>query len=408
MIAEESSNAPSSNAGAAAPPRIRRRQSRWGLYLVVGIILLAAIIGGVAYEEKWVGGSKPAAAGACPTGETLQGNGAAFIGSLAATWVANFNGASGDTVNYVAGGSGTGITDLTDKSVDFAATDEPLTSAQVSAMPSPVLTLPVTAGALSIIYNVPGVPAGLKLSGPVLADIYLGTITSWNDPAIANNNSGVSLPSATITTVHRSDAAGTTFVLTDFLSQDSPTWANTVGKGTSVSFPKAPTQVGEKGNSALLTYVQTTADTIGYSDLTDVLTASTATNYAAVLNPTGNYILPNLTNTAAAIADRSAVTTFPSALGNWSQVSMVNAAGAQDYPLATFAYFFVYQAADQGFAPSLAKTQVLVDWLNWVLTAGQSDATGLSYVPLASAVVHISQAGVQTMTYGGANIPSCG
>lgn len=371
------------------------------------ILLLAAVTGVVAYQQKWFGGSASHAAGACTTGTTLQGNGATFIAALASTWVAEYQSQKSNTVNYVAGGAGTGLSDLTQKTVDFAATDDPLSASQRAALPASALTLPITGGALAIIYNVPGVPTGLNLSGAVLSDIYLGKITSWNDPAIADNNTDLSLPAATILTVHRIDAAGTTFVLSDYLTQDSPTWASTVGKGISVAFPTAPKQDAIKGNSALLSFVQTTPDTIGYVDLTDLLASTTPTTYAAMLNPSGAFVVPTLANTATAISDRSAVTAFPSSTGDWYNVSMVNAAGTADYPLATFAYFFVYQAADQGFAPSLEKSQVLVQWLHWVLDQGQSYAAGLNYVALSSAIVALDDAGIATMTFNGASIPAC-
>jgi len=388
-------------------PIVRRRSSRRWLAPVVVLALLLVVVAGIGFSQHWFGGS-PNGSGGCPTGVTLQGDGANFIAALAATWTNVYNTESGNTVNYVAGGAGTGITDLSQTTIDFAATDDPLSPAQRASMPAPVLTLPVTGGALAIVYNVPGVPAGLHLSGAVLAQIYLGSVTHWNDPAIASNNSGVALPSDTIQTVHRSDAAGTTFVLTDYLSQDSPAWSAGPGKGISVSFPAAPVQSAIKGNAALLSYVQSTADTIGYVDLTDVLTASSVGSYAAMSNPSGAFIVPTLNNTASAIADRSAVTTFPAATGDWWNVSMVNAAGSSDYPLATFAYFFVFQAADRGLAPSLEKSQVLVGWLDWVLGAGQGYAPGLDYTALTPAMVALDVAGLGTMTYNGAAIPSCG
>ena len=393
-------------ATAAPLPKIRRRRSRTPAYLVAAVVLLAVVVGGAAYAEKWWGGAAPRGASACSTGTTLQGNGATFVNALALTWVAGFSGSTGNSVNWVDGGSGTGITDLTSKTVDFAATDDPLTPSQRAGLPG-VLTLPVTGGALAIIYNVAGVPSGLHLSAAVLADIYLGKVTAWNDPAIGTNNSGITLPSSTILTVHRADAAGTTFVLSDYLSQGSAGWQGQVGKGISIPFPTSPHQVAIKGNAALLTEVQTTPNTIGYVDLTDLLASTTSTTYAAMQNPQGAFVLPNLTTTASAIADKSSQTVFPSSTGDWFNVSMVNAAGTADYPLATFAYFFVYQATDGGFSPSLVKAQILVQWLHWVLEAGQADSGPLNYVALSASVVSLDDQGIATMTYHGAPIPAC-
>jgi len=375
-------------------------------------VVLIIVVAGVAigYEENWFGSSPKA--GTC-TGVTLQGNGAQFVLPLVNQWTSAYKTQTSNLVNYPAAGSGTGITDFSEHPplIDFAITDDPLTASEVSALPATALTIPVVGGALAIVYNLPGLTGHLNLTGPVLAGIYNGSIGTWNNSAIQAINPGVSLPSATILTVHRSDAAGTTYVLTDFLSQESAGWAAGPGKGISISWPSAPSQVGIKGNSALLTEVQTTSDSIGYSDLTDVLTATKAIQYAAVENPKGNFIVPDAANTASAIADKSATTTFPASDGNWYNVSMVNAQGTGDYPLATFAYLFVYQNVTDGFEPSLLKAQVLVQWLNWVLTTGQtyanSTALELYYVPLPAALLTIDNAGVQSMTFNGAAIPSC-
>jgi phosphate ABC transporter phosphate-binding protein len=401
----------SSEVSSATPaPIIRSRPRRgWAFALAaVVIIVVAGLV--VGYEEHWIGPPGPKTGG-CGTGITLQGNGAQFVLPLVNQWAKAYQSQTSNQVNYPAAGSGTGITDFSENPplIDFAITDDPLDSAEVSALPSAALTLPVTAGALAIIYNLPGVSGHLNLTGLLLAEVYNGTITSWNDPAIQADNPGVSLPSASIVTVHRLDPAGTTFVLTDLLSQDSPAWAAGPGKGISVSWPSAPTQLAEKGNSAVLLTVESKTDSIGYSDLTDVLTTTNPVQYAAVQNPKGSFVVPTLANTASAIADKSATTTFPTSSGNWYTVSMVNAQGTGDYPLATFAYMFVYQAVNKGYEPSLTKAQVLVQWLDWVITTGQtySNASNLYYVPLPAAVVSIDQTGIQTMTFNGAAIPSC-
>ena len=409
MTATPGENAPAEPAPPAERDRVvRRASSRTGVYAAIVVIIVVVLVVVVGFQYHWFGGkSNSTAPGACPSGTTLQGNGANFILALVSAWQQSYNTATGNRVDYTPGGAGAGITALQQYTVDFAATDDPLNSSQTTGMHGSVLTLPITGGALAIVYNLPGLTKPISLTGPVLADIYLGKITMWNDPAIANNNTGLTLPPQPIGPVVRSDAAGTTYVLTDFLSQDSPTWASSIGKGISVPFPHVSGLVAIKGNSALASYVQTTSYTIGYVDLTDVLNLP-GLQYAKVLNPAGVYVLPTVASTASAIANRSALTTFPSASGDWQTVSMVNSPGTSDYPLATLAYFFVYKEVNDGFQPSLAKAQVLVQWLNYVITTGQSVADSYYYVALSSQLVTLDTTALQTMTFNGASIPTCG
>jgi len=421
-------SAPASNSGAPSspsaptspPPSVRRKGSSTTLVALVVVVILVAAALAVSYEEGWLGNKKSSTAvGACPSGVTLQGNGAQFVAPLVSQWAPAYATATGNQVNYPAGGSGTGITDFNSTTVDFAITDEPLDAAQTGYLPSPALTLPIVGGALAIIYNLPGVPHQLNLSGPILASIYLGTITNWNDSQIRAANPGVPLPNDTIYTVHRSDPAGTTYVLTNFLSQDNKTWEGQVGTGISVKFPTAPKQIAQKGNSAVLNEVETTQFTIGYSDLTDVLNAKTPPAYAAIENPARNWISPyssatGIASTVSAINDKLSTLTLPASGASWYNVSLVNAPGTGDYPLATFVFLFVYKALDKGFAPSPSKAQVIVQWLDWVLSPTAqafadtpTGSTPLYYVTLPSSVVGVDQTGVQSLTYSGAAVPAC-
>jgi phosphate transport system substrate-binding protein len=410
-VSDSGAQAPDSPVSSAST--VVRPSSSRGWLIAVVIVLILVVAGlAIGYQQHWFGGSTKS--GTC-SDVTLLGNGAQFVLPLVNQWTSAYQAQTSNQVNYPAAGSGTGITQFSEHPplIDFAVTDDPLSSSEVSALPATALTLPITGGALAIIYNLPGLTGHLNLTGTVLAGIYNGSIGYWNSSAIQAINPGVALPAnAPILTVHRSDAAGTTYVLTDFLSQDNSAWAAGPGKGISISWPSAPSQVGIKGNSALLKEVQGTADAIGYSDLTDVLTATTAVQYAAVENPKGNFVAPTLASTASAIADKSATTTFPASNGNWYNVSMVNAQGTGDYPLATFAFLFVYQNLSAGYEPTLTKSQVLVQWLDWVLSTGQTYANDTSldlyYVPLPVALVTIDQTGVQSMTFNGAAIPSCG
>jgi phosphate transport system substrate-binding protein len=412
------SGTPSSPSGSASPPgepmpTIQRTGgSRTGLYAVVGVVIVVLLLVGVGFATNWYGTVKKSTSpgtvtGACPTGQTLSGAGAQAALALMSTWTQDYQTASSNTLSYNPSGSGSGLTSFTAKDVDFAVTDDPLNSTQTAALPSPALTLPITGSALTIIYNLPGITKPIQLSGATLSDIYLGVITNWNDPRITVNNSGVTFPDQTIVTVHRSDAAGLTYVFTGLLAKDSPAWSSGPGQAIGISWPKAPTQDSVKGNSLVISTVASTSYSIGYSDLSDVL-ASPGLAYAKLLNPSGNYVLPTPANAAAAIANLSKSTTFPSASGNWDGVTMINSPGSYDYPAATFIYLFAYQKADQGFSPSLAKTQALVQFVTWSLTLGQSFAGALYYAGLPTPVIANDQAGLASITYNGAAVPACG
>jgi|HubBroStandDraft_1064217.scaffolds.fasta_scaffold15569_4 phosphate transport system substrate-binding protein len=396
-------------------PVVKRKSSRGVLaaVVVVVIIIVAGVV--VAYEEKWIGGSSKSSTSCGPL--TLQGDGAQFVQPLVADWAHLYNSETGNQVNYPAAGSGTGLTHFSEHPplIDFAITDNPLSASERAAMPSQPLTIPVIGGALAIVYNIPGVPtsAHLNLTGPILAEIYLGNITNWNDSAITAINPSLHLPNATITTVHRSGSAGTSYVLTDFLTQDSPTWAKEVNKSLTPAWPSGPTQTAQSSNALVLSTVNSTADSIGYSDLTDFLTLnSPVMGYAAIENPSNTYVYPTLANTASAIADKVAAlgSSLPSSTGSWYNVSMVNAGGTGDYPLATFAYLYVYQNTSAGFSPTQEKSEVIVQWIDWILSpAGQQAASGtdLYYAALPASILTIDQAGVSTMTYNSAAVTSC-
>jgi phosphate transport system substrate-binding protein len=410
---------PPSSDSATAPggptPTIQRSGgSRTGMYAVVGVIIIVLLLVGVGFATNWYGTQNkkssttpPVVVGACPTGQSLSGAGAQAALALMSTWTQDYQSASSNTLAYNPSGSGSGLTSFTDKDVDFAVTDDPLNSTQTAALPSPALTLPITGSALTIIYNLPGITKPIQLSGTTLADIYLGVITNWNDSRITVNNTGITFPNQTIVTVHRSDAAGLTYVFTGLLAKDDSAWASGPGQAIAVSWPKAPTQDSVKGNSLVISTVASTSYSIGYSDLSDVL-ASPGLAYAKLLNPTGNYILPTPANAAAAIANLSKTTTFPNASGNWNSVTMINSPGSYDYPAATFIYLFVYQKADQGFTPSLDKTQALIQFVNWSLTEGQAYAGALYYAALPSQVIANDLAGLTSITYNGAAVPACG
>ncbi|MGA8711256.1 MAG: phosphate ABC transporter substrate-binding protein PstS [Thermoplasmata archaeon] len=424
MSATSNPSTPAASADSVEPrPVVQRRRGRTGLYAALAVIVVIVIVVAVGAATSWYGlqtSSTPTKGTVCTTGVTLQGNGAQFVNPLLTAWTSAFATATSNQVNYVDGGSGTGLTDFSEHPplIDFAITDDPLTAAEQSAMPGQALTLPFAGGALTIIYDLPGVAGHLNMTGTVLAGIYNGSITKWNDPAIAAINHGVTLPGSTIIPVVRSDPAGTTYVLTDFLSQSSAWWNSNIGKGISVDFSKyaPPSETAVKGNSLVLSTVAKTSYAIGYSDLTDVLTYSTTVQYAGVLNPLGNYVVPTIANTASAISDKVAsLASIPASSDtkDWFNVSMVNARGATDYPLATFVYLYVYQDTSQGYEPTLTKSQVIVQWLDYILSPGAQAMTGetspaqLYYTALPAAVVSVDQTGISTMTFNGAAIPAC-
>jgi phosphate transport system substrate-binding protein len=383
-------------------PVVRRKGSRSGAYLAIAVVVVVVVVVAVGLSTSWFGLQKAKSSATCSTGITVQGEGASYFSALMSSWQASFNSATSNIVNYQSLGAGAGITALQQKLVDFAATDEPLNASEIAGMPGQTLTLPVTGGPLAIIYNIPGYAHPLNLSGPLLAAIYNGTITTWNDPALLADNPY--LPSGPIYTVHRSDAAGTTFVLTSLLSDDSAWWSAHVGTSIQPTWPAIAGATAEKGNSALAKYVAATSDTIGYVDLADAIGAKAS--YAAVLNPAGHFITPTVANTQAAIANLSGQP-LPSATGDWSGVSWVNSPGSYDYPLALLTYFIVLENPALGYTSSLSHAEALTQWLNWAVTSGQSYSAGLYYDNPPATLIAQDQAAIGQMTWNGASIPTC-
>jgi phosphate transport system substrate-binding protein len=383
------------------------------MYAVIGAILVVIVLVAVGATTNWYGlgaSSKSTSPGACVTGETLYGAGANFVLALMSNWEASYTSATKNMVNYNPDGAGAGITSLSEKTVDFAATDEPLNASQVHSMPGTTLTLPFTGGAVAIVYNIHGYSGPLNLTGAILANIYLGKISNWSDPSLTAINPGLPSSAQPITTVHRIDGAGTTYVLTNLLSDDSTAWAS--GPGTSIlpTWPSTPNpQAAEKGNSALAKFVASTPNTIGYVDLADA--KSNSLNIAAIQNPYGqanggHYIVPTVANAQAAINNLSGQT-LPAATGDWSNVSWVNSPGTYDYPLATLSYFMVFENASLGLSPSLAKTQAMIQWLEWTFTTGQSASAGLYYASPPANLLAQDENALSEITYDGASVPGC-
>ncbi|HEX7072295.1 MAG TPA: phosphate ABC transporter substrate-binding protein PstS, partial [Rhodothermales bacterium] len=268
-------------------------------------------------------------------------------------------------------GSGGGIRQLTNETVFFGATDGPMTDRQLQAAPGPILHLPTVLGAVVPIYNIPGVTAELKFTGPVLAGIFLGTITAWNDPQIAKLNPGVALPGNPIVVVHRSDGSGTTYIWADYLAKVSPEWKQRVGVNTSV---KWPTGVGGKGNEGVAGLVRQTPNAIGYVEL--IYAAQNRIAYGTVQNAAGRFVKASLESVTSAAA--AAAANMPRDF----RVSITNPPGDTAYPIASFTWILLYEnPADK------VRARAMVAFMRWALTDGQKHAARLGYAPLPENVV---------------------
>lgn len=270
------------------------------------------------------------------------------------------------TVNYQSIGSGGGIQQFTAKTVDFGASDVPMNAAELARAGGPVLQIPITLGGAGVAYNLPGIEKGLHLTREVIADIYLGKITKWNDPAIVSLNPGMKLPDMAITVVHRSDGSGTTYIFTDFLSNVSPEWKSKVGTNKDVQWP-APSSVGGKGNEGVAGLVKQTPGSIGYVELAYLLENNMA--YAQIQNKAGTYVYPSVDTVAAAAATKPSVSA--------TDFSIVDAACAQCYPISGYSWVMLYKSpADP------ARGKLLKEIMTWLATEAQPIAKTVDYVPL--------------------------
>ena len=326
---------------------------------------------------------------------TINGAGATFPFQLIDTWRVDYQKVQpGVNINYQSIGSGGGVKQFTEKTVDFGATDAPLTQNESQKAPGAV-HIPETIGSVVAAYNIPSIPdKGLKLSGEVLADIFLGKITKWNDPKIQSLNTDKTLPGDDIVVVHRSDGSGTTFVWTDYLSSASPAWKEQFGKGKSVQWPVG---IGAPGNEGVANAIKGTPNTIGYIELSYALTTNTP--FAFIQNKEGAFVEPTLASTKAAV--QSFVASLPNGDGVWTNVSLVNAPGADSYPIASFSYILLYKELSTDPNLDQAKAKALVDFISWAITEGQKTAEGLDYVPLPEGVVKLNQDTLKSLTFNG-------
>jgi phosphate transport system substrate-binding protein len=304
----------------------------------------------------------------------INGAGATFPNPIYSKWFSEYNKLHPDiAINYQSIGSGGGIRQLTNQTVFFGATDGPMTSEQIQAAGAHVMHLPTVLGAVVPVYNVPGLSGELRFSGPLLADIFLGKVTKWNDKAIAAENPGVNLPADDITVVHRSDGSGTSYIWADYLAKVSPEWSKRVGVATAVNWPVG---VGGKGNEGVAGLVKQTPNSIGYVEL--IYALQNKIPYGVVKNSTGNYVKANLESVTAAAAATEGK--MPPDF----RVSITNAPGKDSYPISSFTWLLLYESNKDK-----ARAQAMVDFVKWAITDGQRYAAELGYAPLPASVVKL-------------------
>jgi len=361
-------------------------------YTIVIAIVAIAIIAGAVVAYTYL--SSPAAETV-----TLNASGATFPKPFLDATIVEYNSMHSNVeINYAGGGSGQGRTDFINKVVDFAGSDAALTDEQ-RAQATGSLHIPETIGAITVAYNIPNIGTGLKLSGEVVANIFLGTVTNWNDPSITTLNPDLTLPNHEIAVVHRSEGSGTTDWFTKYLSIVSEPWGTMVGAGTTVEWP---TGVGGSGNSGVAALIDQTEYSIGYIELAYAL--ENDVTVAALQNPAGNFVLPSLESTTAAA--QSLPSDLPTGSESWADVYILNTDGAQAYPIVTPTYILVYQ--DLSVVPdmTITKATVLVQYLWYIVHDGQALAAPLEYAALPTNLVTLNEATLNSITFNGESIPT--
>jgi len=322
-------------------------------------------------------GTVVAMAGAVLAAGQINGAGATFPNPIYSKWFSEYNKLHPDVqINYQPIGSGGGIRQITAQTVFFGATDGPMTEEQILAAPGKILHVPTVLGADVPIYNLPGVSGEIKFTGAVLADIYLGKVTKWNDAALAKLNPQAKLPATDITVVHRAEASGTTYIFVDFLAKTSPEWKKKVGVATQVSWPVG---VAGKGNEGVSGLVQQVPGSIGYVELIYALQNKIA--YGSVQNLAGEFVRASVASVTAAAA--GAVAKMPADF----RVSITNAEGKGVYPISSFTWLLLYENPKDK-----AQSKAMVEFVKWALGDGQKFAPELGYAPLPAEVVKLELA----------------
>jgi len=339
---------------------------------------------------------------------TVNGGGGTLVFPLMSSWIFAYSQVQPNIqVNYASIGSGAGIAQITAGTLNFGESDAPLKTSQYTALPSgsTLLTVPISDSAVVPAYNIPGVSSTthIKFTGNILAEIFYGTITKWNDARLAAINPGVTLPSNPITVVHRSDGSGTMFAFTNYLSDSNSTWQSKVGYATSVNWPVG---VGCKGNEGVAGCIANNQYSIGPLEIAYEITNSGLINYGSVANHAGNYILANLTNIQLAVK-AGASSNVPSGNAAWSSFSIINniyndSTDTQIYPITTFTYALVYQNLGASYAgTSQAQAAGVVNFLWWVVNSAQSAGVKIGYPPLPANVVALDDTTLKSIVYNG-------
>jgi phosphate transport system substrate-binding protein len=342
---------------------------------VVLITALAISLVFAACEPKGTGGAKQPI--------NLQGAGATFPNPLYQKWVSEYTKLHPDVkIDYQSIGSGGGIKQIKEQTVDFGASDAPMKDEDLKSAPGEILHVPTVLGAVVITYNLTGVSKTLRFSPEVLADIFLGKTKKWNDAKIAADNPGVTLPATDITVVHRSDSSGTTAVFTDYLSKVSAEWKDKVGSGQAPSWPVG---IGGKGNEGVTGQVKNTPNTVGYVELAYAVQNNLPV--AQVKNASGSFIEPSIDSVVTAAS--GALASTPDDL----RVSITNGSGAQAYPISSYTYILVYKNQKDA-----VKGKGLVDFLWWGIHDGENFAKDLRYAPLPTEIVKRAEAKINSIT----------
>jgi phosphate transport system substrate-binding protein len=314
---------------------------------------------------------------------TLLGSGSTFVYPLFSKMFSQYKAVK---VNYQSIGSGGGILQLTNKTVDFGDSDAPLNDDQTAKMSAPVLHIPMTSGAVIVTYNIPGVSASLNLTGETLANIYLGKINAWNSAEIKATNAGVNLPNLPIVVIHRSDGSGTSFIFTDFLTKVNPDWAAKVGKASAVNWPAG---LGGKGSEGVSGLVKQTPGAIGYVEL--AYAVQNKMSIANIQNKSGKFITPTIAATTLA-----SNVEIPAD----SKVSITNTDNPDGYPIASFTWALIYKEQNYS-GRSKERATELVKLLWWNIHEGQADCAPLNYAPLSESAVKTAEAILKSATYDG-------
>ena len=341
--------------------------------IAIALLILAGIAAGISV------------AGTAAADVNLTGAGATFPYPIYSKWFDMYNKATGVQINYQSIGSGGGIQQVKAGTVDFGASDAPLSNQRLKEMPKSVLHFPMVAGAVVLAYNLPSVKETLQLTPEVVTGIFLGKITMWNDPKIAASNPGVALPNAPVLPIHRSDGSGTTYIFVSYLAEVSRDWKDLVGVNTSVSWPVG---IGGKGNEGVAGLVRQTSGAIGYVEL--AYAKQNNFTVASIKNRSGNFVAPSLASTTAAASGAAA------ALAKDVRSPIVNSPAPDAYPIAGLTFLLVYQEQKDA-----AKGKALADFIAWAITDGQSEAEQLEYAKLPEEVVKVNQATLMKLSFKG-------